>query len=336
MNVRNADINGNPTIISLFCGCGGSSLGYKWAGYKELLAIDFDENAVETFKLNFPDIPCWQKDIIKITGKEIMNFCNIKENKLDLLDGSPPCQGFSTAGKRNLNDSRNDLFMEFVRLINELKPKVFVMENVSGMIKGTYKGKFNEILIKLKSINYNVKCKLMNAKYYNVPQSRQRLIFIGVRKDLNIIPSFPIPNKNLITSGKALKNIKNQDWELKWVNHIKDSVIYPRICKMKKDECYDKYSPHGSGFTLRRINNLRPSWTITKTINHCSSSDGLIHYSENRKLTITEIKRLSSYPDNFKLKGNFEEQWARIGNSVMPKFMQAIAEHIKINILKYN
>ena len=96
INVLNAAMNGNksPTVISLFAGCGGSSLGYKMAGFEELLAIDFDENAVKTFKLNFPEVPIWLKDITQIKGKDILGFCSIKEGELDVLDGSPPCQGF--------------------------------------------------------------------------------------------------------------------------------------------------------------------------------------------------------------------------------------------------
>ena len=185
MSAPDADINGKYTVISIFCGCGGSSLGYKWAGFRELLAIDFNKNAIDTFRLNF-DCPAWLDDINKILGDSILKFCNIKKGELDILDGSPPCQGFSTAGKRQINDERNDLFRQYVRLIIELEPKVFVMENVTGMIKGKMKGRFIEIINTLKELNYNVKCKQMNAKYYNVPQSRERIIFIGVRKDLNI------------------------------------------------------------------------------------------------------------------------------------------------------
>jgi site-specific DNA-cytosine methylase len=174
----------NPTVISTFCGTGGSSLGYKYAGYKELLAIDWENHAVQCFKANFPEVPCQQKDITKVTSQEIFDFCKITKGELDVFDGSPPCQGFSTAGKRQVSDERNDLFKHYWRLVKEIQPKVFVMENVSGMIKGKMKGKFKEIMSTLKSDNYEVKCKLMNAMYYNVPQSRQRLIFIGVRKDI--------------------------------------------------------------------------------------------------------------------------------------------------------
>ena len=164
-----------PTVISTFCGTGGSSLGYKLAGYKELLAIDFDPNAVKCFRENFLDVHCWERSVVDVTGQEILDFCNLKKGELDVLDGSPPCQGFSAANAKNannINDPRNSLYRHYRRLIEELCPKVFVMENVPGMIKGKMKGKFIEIMNSLKELDYKVKCKSMNAKYYNVPQSR--------------------------------------------------------------------------------------------------------------------------------------------------------------------
>lgn len=173
-----------PTVISTFAGGGGSSLGYSMAGYRELLAVEWDDNAVETFKLNFPDVPVYHGDIAKLSVKECMKLAGIEEEELDLLDGSPPCQGVSTAGKRNLNDPRNQLFREFVRLLRGLKPKVFVMENVPGLVKGKMKLIFAEIIRELKASGYQVRCKKLNAMYFYVPQSRERLIFIGVRSEL--------------------------------------------------------------------------------------------------------------------------------------------------------
>jgi DNA (cytosine-5)-methyltransferase 1 len=171
-------------VISLFAGCGGSSLGYSMAGYRELLAVEWDDHAVETFKLNFPDVPIWHGDIAELSVEECLRIAKLNPGELDVLDGSPPCQGFSTAGKRRMNDGRNQLFKEYVRLLRGLKPKVLVMENVSGMVKGKMRLIFVEILRELKSSGYHVSARLMNAMYYGVPQSRQRMIFIGVREDL--------------------------------------------------------------------------------------------------------------------------------------------------------
>ena len=173
-----------PTVVSLFAGCGGSSLGYSMAGFRELLAVEWDEHAVETFKANFPDVPVWQGDIAGLSVEECLRLTGLQPGELDVLDGSPPCQGFSTAGRRKMDDGRNQLFQEYVRLLRGLRPKVLVMENVSGLVKGKMKLIFVEILRELKASGYKVSARLMNAMYFGVPQSRERMIFIGVREDL--------------------------------------------------------------------------------------------------------------------------------------------------------
>lgn len=304
-----------PTVISTFAGCGGSSLGYKWAGFKELLAIDFDENAVKTFQMNFPDVTILKRDIKEIKAEEVLKICKIKKGELDVLDGSPPCQGFSTAGKRQVYDLRNDLFKEYVRFIDGLKPKVFIMENVSGMMKGTMKGKFNEILSALKSQGYNVKVKLMNAMWYDVPQSRERLIFIGVRSDLNIIPSFPKPLNYIITVREALDGIKPDE-------------IHNCVNKTLK---YWNKTNIGQGVGLylarKKINPFKPSNTQAKSRPH-------YHYKEAREMASNEQTVLQSFPINYKFVGSFYDKTNRIGNSVPPKMMYHIAKHVKEKILK--
>jgi len=182
-----------PTVISTFAGCGGSSLGYKLAGFRELLAVEWDDNAVATFQLNFPDVPVYHGDIAKLIGAECMKLVGVKSGELDVLDGSPPCQGFSTAGKRKFDDPRNSLFKEYARLLKELQPKVFVMENVTGMVKGYMKQAYLVIIKTLRDCGYRAKGEVLNAMYFNVPQSRGRVIIIGVRNDLGIEPSHPKP-----------------------------------------------------------------------------------------------------------------------------------------------
>jgi DNA (cytosine-5)-methyltransferase 1 len=315
------------TVISTFAGGGGSSLGYHWAGFTELLAIDFDKNSCDTLKANF-DFPVWQRDITTVTAEEIFDFCKIKKGDLDVLDGSPPCQGFSTAGKRNLNDSRNDLFKDFVRLIEGLQPKVFVMENVSGMIKGGYKGKFNEIMQTLKNTGYNVKCKLMNAMWYEVPQSRERVFFIGVRNDLNIEPSYPKPLEKSISIKEALYRLEDIG-EIYKNTSPKFNLIVPQ---MKEGQQGTDIKGITTGFQMVKPYYNKPCPTITKV---CTGTwfSGLIHPLFPRLFTINELKRLASFPDNYKFSGTFQEQWSRIGNAVMPKMMYHIAKHIKENIL---
>lgn len=324
-------MSGKPTVISLFCGTGGSSLGYKLAGYKELLGVDFDDHAVECFKANFPEVPIWNRSVTNVTASEIMEFCNIKKGELDILDGSPPCQGFSTANlSRRVSDNRNDLFEHYIRILKDLSPKVFVMENVTGMIKGPFKGKFIKIMKALKECGYNVKCKQMNSMYYNVPQSRNRLIFIGVREDLNIEPIYPIPNKKLIPCFAAIDNIKNsltpKDIEdTKIINKFMLSVIN----KVKQGEVFSKYHPNKSYFNTRRSPKHKPISTIIK-------QPEMIHYEQNRMLTINECKLLCSFPIDWKLGNDYAKAWARLGNAVMPNFMKEIALTIKKEILDVN
>lgn len=124
------------TVISTFSRCGGSSLGYNLAGGKILLAVELDENAVKTYQLNFPSTKIYYGDIHNLTVEKVLELTGLQPGELDILDGSPPCQGFSTAGKRDFCDPRNQLYNEYIRLLKGLQPKVFVMENVSGMFKG--------------------------------------------------------------------------------------------------------------------------------------------------------------------------------------------------------
>lgn len=288
-------MNSQFSVISTFSGCGGSSLGYELAGGKILLAVEFDRNAIETYKLNFPETPIYEGDIKELTVGECLQITGLQVGELDVLDGSPPCQGFSTAGKRDFRDERNWLFKEYVRLLEGLQPKIFVMENVSGLVKGKMKMVFAEIMRSLKGAGYKVRCRLMNAMYYGVPQQRQRVIFIGVRNDLGLEPSHPRPQ----TPPTPLR----------------------AIC------------PDALASRSQKINPWIPSWkpvcTITKT-----PFKGLIKTGRGvREPTLEELKIFGSFPKDFKFAGGKQQAWERIGNSVPPLLMKAIAEHIRDNIL---
>ena len=327
-----------PTVISTFAGCGGSSLGYSMAGYRELLAVEWDQNAVDTFRLNFPEVPVYHGDIAKLSVAECLEMTGLQPGELDVFDGSPPCQGFSTAGKRQIDDPRNQLFREYVRLLRGLRPKAFVMENVSGMVKGKMKLVFVEILKELKASGYRVSARLLNAMYFHVPQSRQRMIFIGVREDLGIEPSHPVAAAKPVTVREALPGIGSA------------RVIHDTSGLHSMGDVTDKPSPAilkdraGTHFIeMRLISNSsyretlipieNPSPTITKTAPDHSDAvirdDGI----ERRKFTIPEVQMIGSYPPAFRFTGSYAEQWARVGNSVPPLFMRAIAEHIRAHIL---
>jgi DNA (cytosine-5)-methyltransferase 1 len=192
------------TAISTFSGCGGSALGYKMAGFNVIWANEFIPAAEQTYRANHPKTILNTHDIRKIQPKDILTAIKMKAGQLDLFDGSPPCASFSTAGNRSQDWGKvkkysdtmqrtDDLFFEYARLIKGVKPKVFVAENVSGLVRGVAKGYFIEILKALKDCGYVVKAKLLDASWLGVPQCRQRIIFIGVREDLGIEPVFPKP-----------------------------------------------------------------------------------------------------------------------------------------------
>ena len=312
---------GAPTVISTFAGAGGSSLGYSMAGFRELLAVEWNDNAVETFKLNFPGIPVYHGDIAKLTVEECLRLAKIKPGKLDILDGSPPCQGFSTAGKRNLDDDRNQLFREFVRLLRDLRPKVFVMENVSGMIKGKMKLVFAEAMCELKTSGYQVRCQLMNTMYFNVPQSRQRLIFIGVRDDLEIEPSFPEAEERPVTVREAIFDLCNLPADLPFNKETKTAQVMKTLLPGK---CDPRHHSHV------KLSWNKPSRTLLKDFL------GYFHFwhpEQWRPLLLREWKRIGSFPDYYQLTDK-KNGCQHIGNSVPPLFMRSIARHIRTEILE--
>jgi DNA (cytosine-5)-methyltransferase 1 len=322
-----------PTVISTFAGCGGSSLGYSMAGFHELLAVEWDDNAVDTFRLNFPGVSVYHGDIAKLSVEKVLEETRVGVGELDVLDGSPPCQGFSTAGKREMNDPRNQLFREYVRLLRGLQPKCFVMENVSGMVKGKMKLIFADILRELKASGYRVSARLMNAMYFNVPQSRQRMIFIGVREDLGREPSHPKGESGGITPRQSLAGVELDtirvlpDW-LKMASRLMQPGNYSgnnaarAFQRVKGNEA--------GGMNTKLLSWDRVSCTLVKSE---IASTGIIHPDRERYLTIPEMKRIASFPDQYQMIGERKDKVNRIGNSVPPLFLRAIAQHIREHIL---
>lgn len=202
-------------VVSTFSGCGGSCLGFKMAGFEHVYASEFVPAARETYAANFPDVYLDDRDIRKTSAGDILKRTGLKKGQLDVLEGSPPCSSFSTAGKRSkawgdvkkysdTEQRTDDLFFEFTRLLRGLAPKTFVAENVSGLVKGVAKGYFLEILRELKAAGYNVTCRVLDAQWLGVPQQRARTIFVGVREDLKVEPAHPAPLPYRYTIRDAL------------------------------------------------------------------------------------------------------------------------------------
>lgn len=286
------------TLVSLFAGCGGSSLGYKQAGYDVRLAVEWEPAATAVYRLNFPDTMVWEGDIAKLTNDEALRLARVQSEQLDVLDGSPPCQGFSTAGKRAFGDAKNQLFREYVRLLMSFRPRAFVMENVSGMIKGKMKLVFAEILTTLKAVGYKVSCRLLNAWWYGVPQNRKRVILVGIRDDINAEPGHPQPS--MIRPLSVMSSLGVNGISSSWRADIKNAQFHNkwRSCSL-------------------------PSPTLS------SSQPPLILMDNIPRLpTIAEGKILQGFPVWFQFIGTYKEQWARIGNSVPPPMSRAIGYHL--------
>ena len=218
--VRDLEPNGYR-VISTFSGCGGSCLGFKMAGFRALYANEFVPAAADTYRANHPEVYLDTRDIRTVSAEEILDLAGVARGEIDVLEGSPPCSDFSTAGKRAqswgkvkaYSDTRqrsDDLFFEYVRLVEGIQPRVFVAENVSGLVKGVAKGYFIEILQAFKKTGYRVGARLVDAQWLGVPQARQRIIFIGVREDLGLDPVWPKPFRYRYSVRDALPWIVRQ------------------------------------------------------------------------------------------------------------------------------
>jgi DNA (cytosine-5)-methyltransferase 1 len=332
-------VNIQPKIISFFSGCGGSSLGYQMAGCKVILACDWEKKAIETYKLNFPNTLIIKADIRTINEKQIFNLIGIKPYELDILDGSPPCTPFSMIGNRQYSwgksyihsgDSEkqkaDDLFFEYIRMIQILKPKIFVAENVKGLILGVAKGYFKNIIANMELLTnneYQIKAMLVNAKDFEVPQSRERVIIYGIRNDIYLDKSIRLKTYPEISFAKATKDLEipKEDLDIA-INTFNKSSYNKYFLKLKQGESVQKYHPKSHGYSYTRLRNNRPCNTITT-----GAKDNLIHPIENRFLTIVEFKRLSSFPDNFKFLNN-NDGVIRMGNAVPPKLIYHICNYL--------
>lgn len=318
------------THVSLFSGCGGSSLGFKRAGFDTRLAVEWDKNAAATYRVNFPTTTLFHGDIAKLTADEALSLAKLQPGALSCMDMSPPCQGFSSAGKRDFHDPRNQLFREAVRVLDVFKPQAFICENVRGMVSGKMKLIFRDIMQAFRAVGYTLSARLLNAAYFGVAQNRFRVIIVGTRNDLAIEPSHPRALSRPATVREAWAGLPPQVGTPLTGNALALAKLIPA----GDSNGGGKYSLGLNGtinnFNLSRLAYDRPSVTIPKTsiLNAC-----LLMPDRHERITIAQAARLGSFPDDFQFHGSFAEQWARIGNSVPPRFMQAIAEHVRDAIL---
>lgn len=349
-------------VIDLFSGCGGSALGFRNEGYQISVAVDIDKVASESFKINFPEAFVFSESITELTGKQLLQASGIKSGKEVLIIACPPCQGFSSARRKSerMSDPRNKLIYEFLRIVKEIKPAAFVMENVPGLAKGIGKPLFDDILKDLQKLGYQSVHDIVNSADYGVPQRRKRLLLLGINKKyVNI--NFP---------SRANSRVE-QDGLKPWTSVRSAIFDLPKITAGEKSLTDLMHtSAHLSETNLKRVQNTphdggsRTSWPDELVLECHKNSNGYKdvygrmrwdepsptitggcvmiskgrygHPEQDRAISLREAARLQTFPDSFKFVGNFGNIAKQIGNAVPPLLAEMAAKEIKRAVLKNN
>lgn len=308
-----------PTVVSLFSGAGGSSLGYSAAGYRELLSAEWDKAAARVFRTNFPGVPVHEGDITQLSPAVL----NLEPGELDLLDASPPCQGVSLTGLRRAGDERTQLWRQVVRLASVWRPRCVVLENVRGLVVGEMRAVFRDICSALREIGYTVEAQLIDASALGVPQKRLRVFIIGVRSDLGVPPAFPVPTTRPVTVREAFAGLDDPGEYL--VPEGKGARIAALVEPGKSgSEALSSRGAKPKHFSCKRLAWDRPSMTLVRDVREGTGS-GFLHPSEARFLGIRELARVQSFPDQWDwCDMPYRDIHNLVGNSVAPMVGRAV------------
>jgi len=343
--------------MSFFAGCGGLCYGVKAAGFEVVATNELVDEYKAINALNFPAAKFLTNDVCSISNKEIQDVLK-KHPNIDLMVGGPPCQGFSLAGKRDVNDSRNTLFENYLRIAEKVNPRVILIENVKLLTSmkdpnGKYvKDRIKETFSKM---GYKSSFFIVNAKNYGVAQHRERVIFIGVRSDIKSYPSIPDPicgeksdllnqvdevfnmgdaisDLEYLESGQRSK-IDEHHWAVKHPNHVLNWLVNVPQGKSAHDNIDPELRPpSGYNTTYKRQEWDKPAGTVATTFGMISGCRN-VHPIATRSMTVREALRLQSFPDSFKLCGNSGNIRTVIGNAVPPLLGYHLAKHIVTNYM---
>lgn len=337
-------------VIDLFCGAGGLSCGFERAGYNVVLGIDNDSKALETFELNHKGAKSICGDITKISYKKDIKPL-IGKNAIDVIIGGPPCQGMSLSGPRKFDDPRNKLYLSYIRLVDEIRPKAFVIENVPGLV-GLFGGQIKDSIIeKFSKMGYKIQYKILCAADYGVPQMRRRVVFVGYKKG-NF--EYPSENKKYVTCKMALSDlpplidelgseemqytsIAQNDYQK--IMRENSNVVHNHVAANHSEKVQKIISlvPAGGNYKdlpeeFRNSRNFHVAWTRFPDDRPAPTIDTghrhHFHYKYNRVPTVRECARIQSFPDDFVFLGNKTQQFRQVGNAVPPLMAEAIANKI--------
>ena len=333
-------------VIDLFCGCGGLSYGFETAGCNVLLGIDNDSSALNTFRKNHRGSKTIEGDITNISHSDIKKV--IGDTKIDIIVGGPPCQGMSLSGPRKFEDPRNRLYLSFIRLVGEIKPTAFVIENVPGLV-GLFRGKIKDhILESFTGLGYDVQYKILNASDFGVPQSRRRVFFVGI---LSHTFMFPKESRQKITCESAISDLPSLESENdQEVMEYENAPLndYQKVMRYKSEKIHNHIVTKHNEATKKIISlvpdggnykDLPPEYINTRKFNVAwtrFSKDAPaptidtghrhhFHYKYDRVPTVRECARIQSFPDIFIFTGNKTEQYRQVGNAVPPILAETIA-----------
>lgn len=324
------------SFIDLFSGAGGMSLGFVQGGFKNVVSIECNPNFANTYKRNFPYHNLVVSDIKDIKGNYIEKIIkdSIGNKKVDVIIGGPPCQGFSIAGRIGrsfIEDERNGLFKEFVRIVDLVRPKLFVMENVAALKTHNKGNTIKEIVKSFENLGYEVKEEVLNSVNYGVPQERRRIFIVGML-DQNIF-DFPVKEHKIITIKEAIGDLpKLKNGEKSSIpnhyamNHSKQMLEKMSYIKDGGNRYQIPYNLRPKSGDIRkyiRYNSNKPSFCITGDMRK------VFHYEQNRALSSRELARLQTFPDDFVFVGKSIEIQQQIGNAVPPKLAKKIALKVR-------
>lgn len=327
--------NNKHYYISLFTGAGGLDIGFKEAGFTGLLASDIMPQAKDSFALNFPDEPYLLEDIRKLSIAEIKSY--IGDKQIDVIIGGPPCQGFSNMGNKNSADPRNMLFESYVKIVDALRPKCFIFENVKGlytMFEGRY---FEQVVNAFMSIGYNIHYSLLDTSNYGVPQKRERIFIVGTTSEQQFL--FPAHSTTSYGNIKAFQNVGEAINDLmdkgeEFPNHIalnhSDVVVrryqlIPEGGKLPKPEDLpEDIRRKNFGNTYTRLHRQEVSSTIVPGNNALP-----VHPVLNRSLTPREGARIQTFPDSYIFSGDRRSQCIQVGNAVPPLMAAKLADCVR-------
>ena len=336
-------------LLDLFCGAGGLSYGFEKAGFSVVRAIDIDPWAIKTYNYNRKDKVAEVRDVASVDDTFIWSL-----GYIDGIIGGPPCQGFSTAGQRIIDDDRNKLYREYFRILEEVNPNFFVLENVTGMLtfaKGAIK---NDIIARADKLGYKVFMQTLDTSKFGIPQIRLRVIFIGIKKELcseDFV--FPKGRKKTITILEAIGDLPSlengeectkytQEPQTEYQRMIRNGMVelHNHILSKHSEDTKKTIAlvPEGGSIMdvpveqrggrnyhalLRKMDRNKPALCID------TGHRTYFHYEEKRIPSTREVARLQSFPDSYIFIGPRNDQQKQVGNAVPPILAEILAKSIK-------